>query len=187
MKFISLLLIGSFVFFLGSCGSQQQTTKKKKFEEIEIPCADKGSSDASFFRASSVGKSKDLATSKEKALLLTKQRLASLINSTVKSVTERYVSEMDAADATEFNQNFENMTRDVVNQQLQDITVTCEKTGQSDDGMYETYLALEVSKDVIYNGINKGISKDKKLEVKYDQMKFKEKFDEEMNKLQQGN
>ena len=75
------------------------------------------------------------------------------------------------------------MTRDVVNQQLADITITCEKTGQKQDGSYETYIALEVSKDVIYNGIDKGIGKDKKLEVMYDREKFKQKFDEEMNKL----
>ena len=122
-------------------------------------------------------------------MLLTKQRLASLISSTLKSVSERYVNEMDAGDASEFNQNFENMTRDVVNQQLVDVTIICEKTGKTSDGKFETYMAIEVSKDAIYNGVNKGIGRDKKLEVKYDQMKFKEKFDEEMNKLekQQGN
>ena len=125
-----------------------------------------------------------MATSKDKALVITKQRLASLISSKIKSVSERYVNEMDAGNATEFSQTFENMTRDVVNQQLVDITITCEKTGVKDDGSYETYIALEVAKDAIYNGIDKGISKDKKLEVMYDRAKFKEKFDEEMSKLE---
>lgn len=187
MKFLSLALGVSVALLMSSCGGKQDIAKKTGFQEIEIPCTEKGQSDAAFFRASNVGKSKDLATSKEKALLLCKQRLASLIGSTLKSVTERYASEMDAAGATEFNQNFENMTRDVVNQKLQDITVTCEKTGMTSDGMYETYMAIEVSKEAILNGINSGISRDKKLEVKYDQMKFKEKFDEEMNKLEKQN
>ena len=50
--------------------------------------------------------------------------------------------------------------------------------------LLEPFMALEVSKDVIYNGIDKGISKDKKLEVMYDRAKFKEKFDEEMANME---
>lgn len=184
MKKATLFLLGfAAVAFMTSCGGSKETVKGDDFKEITIPCADKGRSDATFFRASSVGKSQDLATSKEKALLLTKQRLAALISSKIKSVTERYVNEMDAAGATEFSQTFENMTRDVVSQQLVEVTITCEKTGQKSDGSYETYMALEVTKDAIYNGIDKGISRDKKLEVMYDREKFREKFDEEMDKL----
>ena len=58
------------------------------------------------------------------------------------------------------------------------------KTGKNPKGEFETYIALEVTKDAIYNGVNNGISKDQKLQLKYDQMKFKEKFDEEMEKLE---
>jgi hypothetical protein len=184
MKKVTLfVLVAVAAVVLSSCGGSKSATKGR--EEIVIPCADKGKSDATFFRASSVAKSQDMATSKEKALTLTKQRLASLIGSKIKSVTERYVNEMDAGGGTEFNQTFENMTRDVVNQQLQDITITCEKTFEAEGGGYETFIALEVSKDVIYNGIDKGISKDKKLEVMYDREKFREKFNEEMSKLEE--
>ena len=182
MKKVTLFVL-SFVAVLAftSCGGDKSATKGR--EEIIIPCADKGRSDKEFFRASSIGKSQDMATSKDKALMITKQRLASLIGSKIKSVSERYVNEMDAGGATEFNQTFENMTRDVVNQELADIAVTCEKTFEAEGGGYETYIALEVSKDVIYNGIDKGISKDKKLEVMYDREKFREKFDAEMDKM----
>lgn len=182
MKKVTLFIL-SFVAVVAftSCGGTKEATKGR--EEIIIPCADKGKSDAEFFRASSVGKSTDMAVSKDKALLVTKQRLAGLIGSKIKSVTERYVNEMDAGGATEFSQTFESMTRDVVNQQLADIAVTCEKTFEAEGGGYETFIALEVSKDVIYNGIDKGISKDKKLEVMYDKEKFRQKFDEEMSKL----
>lgn len=183
MKKVTLFIL-SFAAAIAftSCGGTKEATKGR--QEIIIPCADKGRSDATFFRASSVGKSQDMALSKEKALTLTKQRLASLIGSKLKSVTERYVNEMDAGGGTEFSQTFENMTRDVVNQQLQDIAVTCEKTFEAEGGGYETFIALEVSKDVIYNGIDKGISKDKKLEVMYDREKFREKFDQEMSQLE---
>ncbi len=184
MKKLSLLALSmAAVVAFTSCGGSKSASGSK-FKEIEIPCSDNGRSDKEFFRASSVGNSRDLATSKEKALLLTKQRLASLISSKLKSVSERYAQEMDAGGATEFNQTFENMTRDVVNQQLVDVTIVCEKTGQKEDGSYETYMAIEVSKEAIYNGVDKGISRDKKLEVMYDREQFKKKFDEEMSKME---
>ncbi len=182
MRKVTLFILSfAAIVSLTSCGGTKDVTKGR--QELTIPCADKGRSDKEFFRASSVGKSQDMAVSKDKALLVTKQRLASLIGSKLKSVTERYVNEMDAGGGTEFSQTFENMTRDVVNQQLADITITCEKTFEAEGGGYETFIALEVSKDVIYNGIDKGISKDKKLEVLYDKQKFKETFDAEMDKL----
>ncbi|PKP08371.1 MAG: hypothetical protein CVU09_16075 [Bacteroidetes bacterium HGW-Bacteroidetes-4] len=182
MKKVAFFILAvAAVATLTSCGGTKDLAKGR--QEITIPCADKGRSDAEFFRASNVGKSSDMAMSREKALTLTKARLASLIGSKIKSVTERYANEMDAGGASEFSQTFENMTRDVVNQQLADVTIICEKTFEAEGGGYETFMALEVSKDVIYNGIDKGISRDKKLEVMYDREKFREKFDEEMKNL----
>ena len=186
ISLVAMLVMTAFV--ISSCGGSKKMDKDTAertggFHELKLPCADKGKSDKKFFRASSVGHSKDLATSREKALLMTKQRLATLINSTLKSVTERYVNEMEAGDGSEFSQTFENMTRDVVKQQISDVTITCEKTGQKDDGSYETYMAIEVDKDVVLNGINAGISRDKKLETLYDKERFKKTYEEEMNKL----
>jgi hypothetical protein len=187
---IAMVLISALV--MSSCGGSKKMDKDTAertggFHELKLPCVDKGTSDKKYFRAASVGKSKDLATSREKALLMTKQRLASLIQSTLKSVTERYVNEMDAADGNEFSQTFENLTRDVVKQKLVDITIICEKTGQKNDGSYETYMAIEVSKDDIYNGIDKGISRDKKLETLYDRERFRKTYEEEMSKMGEGN
>lgn len=190
ISLIAMLVISALA--ISSCGGSKKIDKDTAertggFHELKLPCADKGKSDKKFFRASSVGHSRDLATSREKALLMTKQRLAALISSTIKSVTERYVNEMEAGDGSEFAQTFENMTRDVVKQKLTDVTITCEKTGQKDDGSYETYMAIEVDKDVILNGINAGVSRDKKMETLYDKERFKKTYEEEMNKMGEGN
>ncbi|MCK5856175.1 MAG: hypothetical protein KAG64_01725 [Bacteroidales bacterium] len=190
ISLIAMLVISAFV--ISSCGGSKKIDKDTAertggFHELTLPCADKGKSDKKFFRASSVGHSRDLATSREKALLMTKQRLATLINSTLKSVTERYANEMDAGQGGEFSQTFENLTRDVVKQQLSDVIIICEKTGQKDDGSYETYMAIEMDKDVILKGINAGISRDKKMEVLYDKERFKKTYEDEMTKMGGGN
>jgi len=190
ISLIAMIVISAFV--ITSCGGSKKMDKDTAdrtggFHELKLPCVDKGQSDKKFFRASSVGHSRDLATSREKALLMTKQRLATLISSTLKSVTERYVNEMEAGEGDEFSQTFENLTRDVVKQKLADIKIICEKTGQKDDGTYETYMAIEMDKDAVLNGINAGISRDKKLETLYDKERFKKTYEEEMNKMGGGN
>jgi len=186
MSLIAMLVISAFV--ITSCGGSKKMDKDTAsrtggFHELKLPCVDKGQSDKHFFRASSVGHSRDLATSREKALLMTKQRLATLINSTLKSVTERYVNEMEAGEGDEFSQTFENLTRDVVKQQLSDVKIICEKTGQKDDGSYETYMAIEMDKDAVLKGINAGVSRDKKMETLYDKERFKKVYEEEMSKM----
>ncbi|MCQ2375703.1 MAG: hypothetical protein MJ069_07385 [Salinivirgaceae bacterium] len=167
---------------LASCGGTKDVTKGR--QEITIPCGDKATSNKEYFRASSSATSKDMAMAREKALTLTKQRLASLIESTMKSVTERYANDMDAGGGSEFEQTFQNMTKEVINLELRDVAVTCEKMFEAQGGGYEVFTSIEVNKETFYNGVDKGISKDKKLEVMYDREKFRKIYEEEMAKME---
>ncbi len=184
--FLAVALAAS-VMGMYSCKPKETTAGGSDFKEITVPCQSEGYSDAMNFRASGMGTSMNMATSKDKALLNAKTRLAGLIESTVKAVTEQYTNEIDVGDKKEFEQSFEQMVRDVTKRTLVEVSITCEKTGKNAKGEFETYLALSVTKDAIYNGVNQGINKDQKLQLKYDQMKFKEKFDEEMEKLDRQN
>ncbi|HON19567.1 MAG TPA: hypothetical protein PK990_10445 [Salinivirgaceae bacterium] len=186
MKLNGILAVALAASVMGmySCKPKVTNADGGDFKEIKVPCQDEGRSDAMNFRASGMGTSMNMATSKDKALLNAKTRLAGLIESTVKAVTEQYTNEIDVGDKKEFEQSFEQMVRDVTKRTLVEVAIICEKTGKNAKGEFETYIALEVTKDAIYNGVNKGIGKDQKLQLKYDQMKFKEKFDEEMEKLE---
>lgn len=184
----SVLLIGG----MSGCKSKQKTVSSKS--EVgkvleDVPCEDAGRSDKKFFRASSMATSSDLQLAKEKALLLAKQRLVTLINSNTKSVTDRYVNEREFGDASEFEQKFENMTREVADETLTNIVVSCEKASVLEDKKYRAFVAIEVDKEDVLNGIDKKISSNQKLQVDYDKMKFQEVFNQEMEKLakEQGN
>jgi uncharacterized protein YcfL len=58
-----------------------------------LPCDEFKSSTETVFRATQSQKSSDLSLSREKALVVAKQRLAGLIETKIKSVTDRYVDE----------------------------------------------------------------------------------------------
>jgi hypothetical protein len=151
-------------------------------KEITVPCAENGKSDAHFFRASSSAKSKDLSMSKDKSLLSTKQILASLIGSTMKSVTENYTSQLDQSKASSVKSSFENLINETVNQQLKFVSITCQKTDKPKDGMYETYTSVEMPKDEFYKTFTSKVSSDSNLKTDFDESKFREIFDKENTK-----
>jgi hypothetical protein len=177
----SLILMGSF----SSCKSKKKVSAKSEIGDIieELPCEDKGKSDKNFFRASAMSTSSDLSLAKEKALLLAKQRLVTLINSNTKSVTDRYVNEREIGDAAEFEQKFENMTREVADETINNIVVTCEKASVTQDEKYHGFVSIEVHRDDVLKGIDRRISNDDKLQLDYDKQKFQEIFEDEMEQM----
>jgi hypothetical protein len=187
IKNLLVIALLSTVTLFTACKGKKGATDVKPdgAKEINIPCKNEGRSDAEFFRADASATSQDMNLSREKALTAVKQRLASLIETKIKSVTDRYVNETEVGTDSDFEQKFENLTREVVNQKLTDVAVICEKNYQEENGKYTTYIAIEVSKDAMLNGINSTLSKDQKLRVDYDKMKYEEIFNEEMEKLEE--
>lgn len=179
----TLVLIAGMV----SCKSKEKVSTNSEVGTIleNMPCEDKGRSDKNFYRASAMATSSDLSLAKEKALLNAKQRLVTLINSNTKSVTDRYVNEREFGDASEFEQKFENLTREVADETISNIVVACEKASVLDNGKYRGFVAIEVSKEEILNGINNKLSNNQKLQVDYDKKKFEEIFNQEMEKMAQ--
>ena len=178
---ISALLLSTVI---SSCASNKATNQAVGDVEINIPCAD-FRSDKNYFRTSQSFESPDLGSSRENALFLAKSRLSGLIATNMKSVAERYAADRKI-DGSEFNEKVERTTIEVINQALYDIGTPCEKTMQKSNGNYQTFVAVECSKETIYNGIDKSLSKDAKLRQDYDQQKFRDVFNEEMGKLEEN-
>jgi len=181
LAFIAVSLIS-----VTSCKTQQAVVKPtESMVEVVTPCSDdEFHSDAKFFRGAGIGNSQDQATAKSKANLDAARNLAASINRTLKSVTDRYTNERQIGENSEFEQKFEEMTRDVVNQEMNNVSTVCSKTFQDPkDKKYKVYMALEVAKDELLNNIKDKISKDQKLQLDYDKQKFENIFNEEMDKL----
>jgi cell division protein FtsB len=161
-----IILFGTAILLLASCGSPKGLT------EVKSPFS--GSSyegNRRFFRATASGESTDLETSKSKAMLSAKQKLASFVQTQIKQVAENYSGERQAGDnIAEFNARFQQLTREVLNQVLVEINVIGDKTYKNGKGNYESYVALEARKKAVYKRLkevsmqNKSLSeKDKEL------------------------
>jgi hypothetical protein len=169
-----------------SCKSKKGTPLEKQTGAIEItvPFSSKEyQSDKENFRSKSSGNSVDQATAKKIALQNAKSEMASLIQTTVKKVTEQYTNQRQIGSAQEFSNKFEEMAREVTNQQLTDVRVIGEKIFMETNKTTTYWVAIEANKETVLNGINKSISSNAKLQQDYDRKKFEEIFNQEMDKL----
>lgn len=189
LRVTSLMLVLASLGALGlsSCKSKKVTKDQVGTELKSLPCqGPKYTTDDKFFRSSQIGTSSDISLAKEKALTLAKQQLAASIQTKIKSVTDRYVNEREIGNQSDFSQKFENLTREVVDQTLIDIRTVCEQSTVLEDGRFRTFVALEINKETLKNGISERISRQDLIQLEYDKKKFEEIFDEEMRKIEEG-
>lgn len=188
---ITRLLSAAVIFALASglitsCKSKKGIPIGKQNGSIEIivPFSTKEyQSDKENFRAKSSGNSPDMTTSKKIALQNAKSEMAGLIQTTIKKVTEQYTNQRQVSSTQEFANKFEELSREVTNQQLIDVRIIGENISKEPNNTYTYWVAIEANKLTILNGLDKGIGANKKLEQDYDKKKFEEIFNQEMDKL----
>jgi hypothetical protein len=184
MKKLIYLSTAALLLVAASCKSKKGIVVADESNLIlAMPCEEFKSSTETVYRATQSQRSSDLSLSREKALLLAKQKLAGLIQTKIKSVTDRYVDEYTAGGTPEMKDKFNNLTREIINQQLNDVKILCEKTAREKDGTYTSYVAVEMSKDALKTAMENKLSDKAKLAVDYDKMKFEQIYNEEMKKL----
>ena len=188
-KSIGLLMVGAIIFgstFTG-CKSSKQVSNVRNEKLIEVYCS--GSdymSDKKNFRANSIGESSDQVVARKKAISNAKANLAGLIETVIKGTTDNYTNSREFNNVEEIEERFEVLTREVVKQQLNNIKVICEKQTVTNQGRYKTYIAIEMGVDALEKALKNRLSKDQRLKVDYDYEKYKETFDKEMEKLENG-
>ena len=181
---ISSVAFATILLMTASCKSPQSIQKSTGAVEISVPFSDsKYKSDKDFFRSKQMGKSIDLATSKKIALQNAKAELAGNIKSVVKRVTDQYTNQRTVGDKQDFENKFEELAREVVDQTLSDVRVIDEKIFKETDGKYSYWVAIETSKVSILDAVSSKISKNEKLQLDYDKKKFEDVFNSEMEKL----
>ena len=129
-------------------------TNMNGLTEIKTPFSgNKYESNNRWLRAVASGESLSIETSKDKAMLSAKQRLAGSIQTQLKNVSENYKGERIVGDNVgDFNERFQQLTRDVTNQTLVELQLIDQKVFQNDKNKnYVTWVAIEARKKTVYN------------------------------------
>lgn len=184
IKKLLFLLSIPFIAAVG-CNSKKDIAKIEKSTEVAIPFSGKQyENNKNFFRAKQVGESTDLATAKKIAEQNAKAELAGNIESLIKRVTEQYTNQRSVTDKKDFENKFEEMSREVVRQDVRDVRVIGEKLYKQNDGLYSYWIAIESPKEATLAGVYEGISKDAQMQLDFDKHKFEKIFNEEMDKYE---
>lgn len=183
---LSILLSVLFVstlFVFTQCGSKSDLPRGE--ERVTILCSGpEYRSDSEYFRANSTADSPNMANSKRMALSNARAELAGQMEVTVKSVIDNYVQDMTIGDMQEFQQRYEGLSREVINQKLTGTRIICEEVTRTPEGRYRTYVAIELSGNEIHDAMDARISRDERLRLDYDYDRFKNSFDEEMRNME---
>jgi hypothetical protein len=186
MRFVVLVILTTTTTLgLLSCSSKKPVATVKVVQEPEtevaVPCEDQVS-DKNFFRGQGIAQSKDLNTAREKARMNANQELATTISLVTRRVSERYVNDAGQSPA-DYSEIFETLTREVVQKELSNVRVSCNKTMKTTDGMYKVYMAVEADKNAVFDAIDKKAEINRKIETIYQREKFRELFNSEIENL----
>lgn len=139
-------------------------------------------SSVTHFRAMQVGVSPDMATSRKIATMNARAALAGEVSSTLRSVMEVYSDQVQIGNAIEFNDRFQELTRQVIDQELNSSRVFDEKVFKRKDGLFECWVAVEMLTADVNNKLNNRILSDDRLRQNFNRERFIKVFEEELRK-----
>lgn len=188
--FTLVLLVAVISLFGTACKKKkkaEETPKPKGEVVIEEFCTEeKYRSDKETFRSNATGESMDRETAKKKARSNAQAEMAKTISSTMKIVGDNYVNSTEFNNKEELTETFQEMARTVVDTELRGAKEICGELTQREDGTFVSYVALELSGQKIADMYNSGLSQNEKLKADYNYEKFKETFEKEMQKFEEG-
>lgn len=187
MKKNNIAILASMVLAsitLTSCPSSIALTKVDDSREIKLPFSEKEyKTNAEFLRARANGESRDLQGGEMIARHNAEAVLANTIGTAIKGVTEQYFQNTSDNNSNDFSKKFESTTRSITNEAISNIKIVDTKTLKKANGVYDTWMVIEVSKKSILAGTLKAMSNQKAFKLESDQAKFREIFEQEMSKL----
>lgn len=182
---VILLVAFSATMLFTQCRSKQVAMPEGETRVTVLCSGPEYFTSSEYFRANSTGESTNLANSKRMALSNARAELAGHISVIVRGVVDNYFQQAGVEDRTEYAERYEGLFREVVNEQLNGTRVICEEVTRTAGGRYRTYLAIELSGNEILSAANQRINRDERLRLEYDYERFKETFNEEIEKLRQ--
>ncbi|MBO4875666.1 MAG: hypothetical protein J5542_10215 [Bacteroidales bacterium] len=154
-----LLIIFSASIIVSCSGSKNLATEEKTTASSSLPCAEKGISDADFFRACADATSSNIGLAREKAMAEAKSSLGKAIIDKVLTAAKHYIVEENVSDKDAFVKNIEIVSNKAIDIALKDISPVCEKYSET-NGRYTAYVAVEISRQTINDKLKRIIEND---------------------------
>lgn len=141
------------------CGSKAHLGEKVK----EPFSSSKYESNSRFFRGTGKGESIKDNIARSKADLDAKNQLASQVSTTMKNVSDQYLSQTENEVGADVADKFQSLTREVMNTGLADLRKIGEEK-YHDGTNYTVYVAYEINKNAMFRFMKKQAKTDAKID-----------------------
>jgi hypothetical protein len=135
-----------------------------------------------FFRAVGKGDSMDENIAKNKADLQAKKELAQQVGTRMKVVTDQYLADTQVGNASEVNDKFQSLIREVTNTQIADLRKIGEEKYVKENN-YTVYIAYEIHKRDMYRFMKRQAKLDAKLN-EVERKAIEEILDQELKEIE---
>ncbi len=194
MKKINLLFICIMALAIvsTSCKSNKEIvqTPPPGRTEIELPCVDESMDNDDFFKAMGTASNLNMQNARSAAFDAAKSMLSKRLGGFITGLATDY-SRTVAGDAQmdKVQRMMESEMYSVVERMLNDASKTCEKMYQNQNGAYESYISIQVSKKEMVNKFADKLTNNQELEIEFNRdqfRKFAEKKMKELQEMQEG-
>ena len=183
---LSILLVAGTV-----CDAQAKRRKRKRAisrneQILDIPLSEKRyQTDSEYWRAVQSGVSEDFSIAQKIAEQNCRQQLGTMVQSQIKSVIENYCRDAKVDNRSETERLYEELTRTIVNQQLNGITQAGQEAYRQEDGKIRFHICLQVSKKEMVQELVDHLEKKHDARLKFDKDRFQKTFLEEVSRSEE--
>lgn len=150
MKLFREILLIALSASIVSCSASKNLVPEDKATAVaSYPCAEKGISDAEFFRACADATSSNISLAREKAVAKAKSSLGKTIVDKVLVAAEQE----NVSDKETFLKDIGVVSNKAIDIVLKDISPVCEKYSET-NGRYTAYIAVEINRQNVFAVLN---------------------------------
>ena len=181
-----LKILAVSIVLLASCDVAKETRTPDTLEIVR-PCNQKDyPSSTEQLRATSVGVSVSEPTAKKKATINARGELATSLDVLIKSVNTTFAESIEVDDRESFLGKFNSQIMEVVKQKISKSIIVCDELRYNEvTKKYSNYVTVEMNAADLLKEINSQISSDEELKARFAEHKYRETFNEEMEKFDQ--
>lgn len=186
-KIILSMLI---VALCASCASKKSMVSGKKNPgykrvQIEVPCAEYGFDNAKYFRGTGTATAVNQQAARRAALQNAKTMITEKLGGFVQGLSTDYTRNVYGdAKASNVQGIIESEFATLVERKLSDAVQTCERGFVLQDGLFEYWIAVEVSKQELVDELTSRLSANEELKVEFNRDEFRKFAEDKMARME---
>ncbi|MFZ4462822.1 MAG: hypothetical protein ACOYN5_03200 [Bacteroidales bacterium] len=190
---IRLTAFIAFISVLASCGSSkkvipqpvpsQQQTSIGFGPKVVIPCLEKSYDDNEYFRDLGQGKNLNAQNARTAAIGSAKSMIHQKLGGFVQGLTTDYTRTMAGQVGENTQRAMEGELNTLVEKMLNDAEKICEEMTQDQNGAYNSFIVLQISKSELVDKMANTLSADEELKIEFNRDQFRKFAEEKLEKM----